>query len=342
MYVQASRIQRHLEYLQNRGVDTKPLYRQLELDQGVLMDPSGMMDFQSYRTVLDFALRQTNEPDYGLDFGNRPQIGGTISMMGASCKNLRESFIEGSKLFGVQGDYSNMEFLDDNYYPKLVYTQLDSWVLESPQTARLDVDIMFSFLNTILKVNSNNTIKPYKVHFAYDGPDNRARYQDIFGIMPEFEMSGNEMIFRREDLDIPMKAFNPETFNLLNSYLSSRLDQLTHGETVSDKVKRILHASFKYQFPDIETVAGKLNLSTRTLQRKLSEEQTSFKDLLQETLFGIASQLLKQEYLSVSEISDILGYSDIGNFSRSFKKYRGLSPIDYRAAFTSGNHGSST
>ena len=139
-----------------------------------------------------------------------------------------------------------------------------------------------------------------------------------------------------------MKAFNPETFSLLNTYLSSRLDQLAHGETVSDKVKRILHASFKYQFPDIETVAGKLSLSARTLQRKLSEEKTSFKDLLQETLFGIASQLLKQDHLSVTEISDILGYSDIGNFSRSFKKYTGLSPVDYRAGFTPGDHGSSS
>lgn len=336
MYIQASRIQNHIEYLGNRGVDTSPLYNQLGISKEELKNRAKMVDFGHYRTVLDFALRQTNDIAYGLDFGNQPQLGGTISMMGASCNNLRECFVEGSKLFKVQGDFADMQFVDDRYYPKLVYTLLQSWVIESPQTAKLDVDIMFSFLNIVLKLNSNNTVKPYKLLFEFPKPANAGRYVDLFGIMPDFETGTNEMIFHNEDLSIPMKAFNPETYQLLNQYLKTRLDQLSYSENMSDKVKRILHSSFKYQFPDIETVAGKLSLSSRTLQRKLSEEQTSFKDILQETLFGIAKQLLIQNHLSVSEISDMLGYSDLGNFSRSFKKYVGYSPVEFRAKKSGG------
>jgi AraC-like DNA-binding protein len=336
MYIQASRIQNHIEYLVNRGVNSSPLYKQLGISKEELKDRTKMIDFEHYRTLLDFALRQTNDIAYGLDFGKQPQLGGTISMMGASCKNLRESFVEGSKFFKAQGDFADMQFVDDKEYPKLVYKLLQSWVIESPQTARLDVDIMFSFINTVLKVNSNNTVKPYKLHFAFPKPTNTEKYFEIFGINPVFDTRVNEMIFHSDDLSIPMKAFNPETYQLLNQYLQTRLDHLSHSEKVTDKVKRILHSSFKYQFPDIETVAGKLSLSSRTLQRKLSEEQTSFKDILQETLFGIAKQLLLQDHLSVSEISDMLGYSDLGNFSRSFKKYVGNSPIEYKVK-ESGN-----
>ena len=84
------------------------------------------------------------------------------------------------------------------------------------------------------------------------------------------------------------------------------------------------------------SVAEKLNFSSRTLQRKLSDEATSFKEILQETRFGIAQQLLSQDHLSVSEIGFILGYSDLANFSRSFKKYSGKSPLEYKESFMKG------
>ena len=97
-------------------------------------------------------------------------------------------------------------------------------------------------------------------------------------------------MFDSSSLLIPMKAFNPETFDLLNCYMQSKLSQLGRNETTSEKVRRILHTSFKYQFPDMDTVAGKMNLSARTLQRKLSDERTSFKQILQDSKFGIAKK----------------------------------------------------
>ena len=138
------------------------------------------------------------------------------------------------------------------------------------------------------------------------------------------------MIFENSTLMMPMKAFNPETFKLLEEYLKNKLAQLAQTEKISDKVKRLLHSSFKYRFPDIDSVAEKLNLSARTLQRKLSDEKTTFKSILQETRLGIAKELLKQKALTISEISYMLGYSDLASFSRSFKNYFGESPLEFK------------
>lgn len=330
MFVHSSRIQKQFEYLTKMGIDISPLYKQADIPKDCKFEQDLFFDFEQYKTVLDFALRQTNNPEYGLDFGTQPQLGGTIGMMSASCSNLKEAFIQGTKFLKIQGDFAELKFEDDNHYPKLVYTPVESWSLENPQTAKLEVDAMFSFLNVILDINSNGGLKPYKLNFVCKKPQIIDKYIEVFGIEPKFETECNEMIFNNASLMIPMKAFNPETFMVLNQYLESRLTQLSTSEKLSDKVKRILHSSFKYQFPDIESVAEKLKITARTLQRKLSVEQTTFKDLLQETRFGIAKQLLKQDQFTVSEISYILGYSDIGNFSRSFKKYVGESPIEFK------------
>lgn len=328
MFVHSSRIQKQFEYLEKLGIDISPLYKQTDIPKDCKFEPELYFDFEQYKTILDFALRQTNNPEYGLDFGNQPQLGGTIGMLSASCKNLKEAFIQGAKFLKIQGDFAELEFCDDSSFPKIVYTPISSWIIENPQTVKLEVDAMFSFLNSILEINSNGNIKLYKLNFTCRKPENIEKYTELFKIKPAFETEQNEMYFHANSLMIPMKAFNSETFQILTKYLESKLIQLSNSEKLSDRIKKILHSSFQYQFPDIESVAERLNLTARTLQRKLSEEKTTFKDLLQETRFGIAKQLLIQNQLTVSEISYLLGYSDIGNFSRSFKKYVGESPVE--------------
>jgi AraC-like DNA-binding protein len=330
MFVHGSRIQKQFEYLEKSGIEILPLYSQTGISRDTVFDQDTIFDFEQYKVVLDFALRQTNNPEYGLDFGNQRQLGGTVGMLSASAKNLKEALLMGSKFLKTQGDFAELQFVDDDRFPKLVYTPVMAWVLESPQTAKLEVDAMFAFLNTILDINSNGTLKPLKLKLAFSKPQYPEKYREVFGIMPEFECEHNEMIFENAALLIPMKAYNPETFLVLSQHLESRLIQLSNSEKVTDKVKKVLYTSFKYQFPDIDSVAEKLNFSSRTLQRKLSEEDTSFKEVLQETRFGIAQQLLSQDHLTVSEISYILGYSDLANFSRSFKKYSGKSPLEYK------------
>lgn len=330
MFVHSSRIQRQLEYLSAAGIDINPICKQAGIPKEETFPPDKTFDFEQYKAVLEFALRQTNDPDYGLVFGSQPHIGGTVGMMSASCKNLKEAFKQGCNFLQLQGDFAELQFVDDAINPRLVYKLLESWMLDSPLTAKIEVDALFAFLNTILKINSNNSLIAKKINLAFPRPQNISKYEEVFGLCPNFDAAENEMIFDESTLLIPMKAFNRETYDLLYAHLQDQLSQLDHEETTKDKVRRILHASFRYQFPDMESVADKLNLSSRTLQRKLAGEQTSFKQVLQEARFEIAKKLLRQKALTVSEISFTLGYSDLGNFSRSFKKYMGVSPLEYR------------
>ena len=330
MFVHSSRILKQFEYLSILGIDTNPLYRQTGIEKQDLLNPDKTYDFDIYKIVLEFALRQTNNPHYGLDFGNQPQLGGTIGMMCASCSNIYEAFIQGSRFLQLQGDFAELKIIEEEKYIRLVYRLIDEWVIDSSYTAKLEIDAMFSFLNTIVKINSNNTINPGKISVFFQKPKDFEIYNSIFGIIPMFGKEVNEIVYDRKAMFFPMKAFNPEVFKVLNAHLKGQLLQLNTMETITRKVQRILYSSFKYQFPGIDMVADKLNISTRTLQRKLSDENTNFQLILQDAKFNIAKKLLKQNTLNISEISYTLGYSDIGNFSRSFKKYTGKSPQEYK------------
>ncbi len=330
MFVHSSRIKKQIEYLHSKGVNTDSLLKNAGFTETEIVDPEKVFSFEQFQQVMEFGMKQTGDSFYGLHFGQEPHIAGTVGMLCASCKNLKEAFNQGCKFFKIQGDFAEMSFVEHHQFPKIVYEINNAWLLNSPETALHEVDGMFAFLAVIAGVNSNGSVKPYRINLTHNKPKLFIEYEEVFGVIPYFNQLQNEMIFRERDLLIPMKAFNPETFGLLQSHMENQLRKMSSEESVADRVKTVLLSTIQYQFPDMETVASKLCLSPRTLQRYLSHENTSFKNILQETKFELARQLLKQNHLTISEVSFTLGYSELGNFSRSFKKVTGKSPQEYR------------
>jgi AraC-like DNA-binding protein len=330
MFVHSTRILKQLEYLSSLGISTQGLYDSADFTREETQDPDHTFSLEQFIQVLEFALEQTGDRYYGLKMGQEPHVAGTIGMLCASCKNLKQAFVQGCKYFQLQGDFAEIEFRDHKMHPAITYAVTQSWHLHSRETARHEVDAMFAFLATVLRINSNSTLVPYRINLSIEAPPDPEFYEQALGIMPHFSQAENEMIFNARDLLIPMKAFNPETYEVLKTHVESRLKQINNQILVSEKVKTILLSSLRYSFPDMETVASRLNVSSRTLQRMLSNENTSFKSVLQDTRHDLARNLLKQNDLSISEISFMLGYSDLGNFSRSFKRHSGTSPQEYR------------
>jgi AraC-like DNA-binding protein len=91
----------------------------------------------------------------------------------------------------------------------------------------------------------------------------------------------------------------------------------------------MLRQAEDYQ-PTLEDLAKILNITSRTLDRHLVKEDTSFRELSVRIRNERARQLLDEGKLAVSQVAYRLGYSDIANFSRSFKKVNGISPSEYQ------------
>jgi AraC-like DNA-binding protein len=82
--------------------------------------------------------------------------------------------------------------------------------------------------------------------------------------------------------------------------------------------------------PGQQQIAAALHVSNRTLQRKLREENTSFKELLKDTRMQLARKYLRSPGRSVVETAYLLGFSEPSTFSRAFKRWTGVAPAQYR------------
>jgi len=74
-------------------------------------------------------------------------------------------------------------------------------------------------------------------------------------------------------------------------------------------------------------------MSLRNLQRRLNEKGTSFKDILEDTRRTLALDYIKQSHLSLGEVSYLIGFSNLSNFNRAFKRWTGKTPGDYRSRY---------
>jgi AraC-like DNA-binding protein len=118
------------------------------------------------------------------------------------------------------------------------------------------------------------------------------------------------------------------------------LAKLSRQSRLVDDVRLFLLARPGF-FPDIEMVGERLDMSVRTLRRRLSEENTSFQEILDEVRFGLATEYLVETRLPLQEISILLGYSDPGNFTHSFKRWSGKAPSGFRVERQSTSNPSS-
>ena len=152
----------------------------------------------------------------------------------------------------------------------------------------------------------------------------------LFGINLSFDQPKSSIFFHRDCLDLPMLQqyyqWSPDHSHPFQSFFED--------EDPSDELLFSLKQSIAQYLPEgdvtIDKLASKLNVSRRTLQRRLSERNTSFLNVLQEVRSRVALRYLADDRLAITEIAFLLGYADQGSFSSAFKGWHGISPRDYR------------
>ena len=138
--------------------------------------------------------------------------------------------------------------------------------------------------------------------------------------------------FPVEVADRPSALHDPNLYRHVCQAGDEELERLQGS--VSAKVRHFLHVH-QPDWPSLDQVAQRLSMSRRTLLRKLESEKISYQQLLDEARNELACWYLRQSRLPLGHVAEKIGFSDQTNFSRSFKRWKGHSPKDYRKQFAS-------
>jgi AraC-like DNA-binding protein len=170
---------------------------------------------------------------------------------------------------------------------------------------------------------------PLAVSLMHGNEGLRRDYEQHFGCPLVFNAPHSELRMDAANLDNPMPLRDAETSTLCQQQCQLLLARMSKSSGFVDQVRQLIVARPGY-FPDIDYVAERLNTTSRTLRRRLTDENSSYQQILVEVRYQLACEYLGTSSLPLEEISVLLGYSTPGNFSHAFKHWHGSSPRQYR------------
>jgi AraC-like DNA-binding protein len=154
----------------------------------------------------------------------------------------------------------------------------------------------------------------------------------FFGCRIRTGATRNRLTLHRSDLDRSFVSFNEELLDILTPVLEQAVADRHVGRTLGESVKRILKQTMANGRPEIKEVAKALDMSERTLQRRLRDEGESFKSLLSQARHEQAVHLLSDSSLEIKEVAYLVGFEDQNSFYRAFRGWEGDTPANWRVS----------
>ena len=208
-----------------------------------------------------------------------------------------------------------------------------NFVLAHEEEPSVLVDVYFARMLSVSRRSMGHTIYPKRVEF-HRPEEHREVYESYFHCPVKFNATHNAIIFSMADIEQPLITYNADLLAAVAPQLETELSQRLPQDSIADRVKTVLKRLLAGHRPGIALVARDLRMSTRTLQRRLTEEGVSFQHLLQESRRELAHHYLLHSTLELNETAYLLGYEDANSFFRAFQAWEGTTPGQWRAANT--------
>jgi AraC-like DNA-binding protein len=176
---------------------------------------------------------------------------------------------------------------------------------------------------------------PEEIHFEHPRPGEWRQHSQAFAAPVYFGQRTNALIFRDDRLSQRMPQGDLRKANSLCDELV-KIGGGTGVLSLLDHVKGEIRSRLPEGIPYLETIAAALGLQRWTLQRRLADYGLSFSAAIDLVRRELAERHIRQRYVSILEMSDILGYSELSAFSRAFRRWFGVSPQKLRATLFAG------
>lgn len=163
----------------------------------------------------------------------------------------------------------------------------------------------------------------------YPDPGYGERYREIFKCAVYFDSGVTEVHYPASYLDFEIPTDDQEVHEVLEAVTATLSQKLSPDIDIVTSIRLAIREKAG-TFPSIEVIAQQLNMSSRTLSRQLRNSGTNFQRLLDDARREVAEDQLLHSQMSIQQIAESCGFRDAQNFSQAFKRWKGMSPSEFR------------
>ena len=311
--------------LESSGVDSCQVFAAAGINEALRNDPLKRLSLATITRLYRTCVEATGDPYFGLTVAKFMHAS-TMHALGyglLASTTLMDFCTRVQRHFRLVSQTARIDIVPSG---EEVYFRSVPLVEVCPESQ----DAWLGTLYRMMRLLYRDDFHPVAVELAHampgpgDGP-----YVELFGAPARFDCDGVTLVLPRADMDVPLRGACPELAQFNDNLAANYIAKLDRADVAANVRARIVEL-----LPSGECsrskVAAALCMSTSTLQQRLIERGTSFHELRNEVRRELACSYLRQSGVSVTEITFLLGFADVSNFTRAFKRWTGRSPTRFR------------
>ena len=318
--------------LERLGVDTAALLAEAGIDLKAMMDNDRRVPWETVVRFWNLAVEKSGNPAIGLEVVEdlQPTVYRSLGIALLCSSTLRDFMERFERFYALLSTQEKARLEDFGAYA----TFTDN--LEVPYTGAAlgcHCDAFAAFTVKFIRLVYKPDYAPLKVQMAWNPPpETLARHDEYFGCPIEYGSEHTVVHIAREDLDAVLTGANPDIAREQDHMALVVLEKLKELDLPTKVCSRLIEYLPSGDCSR-ERVARSLAMSESAFQKKLREEGTSYQELLDRTRAELAHHYLEQR-MSADEVAFLLGFSDCSSFTRAFKRWKGVTPSDYRKSLS--------
>jgi AraC-like DNA-binding protein len=318
-----STLPRRLEEL---GLSLENVLRQAGLPMGLFHQDKILVSTEEFFALYRGIAQANNDPGFGLKLGTEDRVEryDPIKIAALSARSFRDA-VQRLARYKQLTCPEEIRLVERGNECAVQFV----WLLAHEKEPPLLVDVCFAWIIAIAHRGIGRPLSPKRVEFQR-APAHRKIYEAHFRCPVKFKANQNALVFSKADIELPFVTYNAELLAIVAPQLEAELTEQLAQKTFSEQAKGVLKRLLAGERPGIQGLARELHLSTRTLQRRLTEQGISFQRLLEEARRELARHYLLHSSLELNETAYLLGYEDANSFFRAFHHWEGTSPGQWR------------
>lgn len=332
-YVRATELIGFEQLVECGEINAVSLLREAGIDPVALKRPDSLISARGFNLLHEVCAARLSRPNFGLEWtlatpDHFPNLG-PLMLLARLTSNLREFADATLNYWNYHTNAYRIQLLHDgeNGAGSFRYSDVSS----APSSRHLTEHWLANVVTVCRNVTSRHDENPMTVRFQHPRPQDISLHEKIFRCRLQFDASHTEIVFDPKTLDFETRGGFTVLKSVVGLYIRHRIHHLPiYDQTMTTTVSLAIPSMMGTGNCNVEFVSSSIGLSSKKLRRFLAAEGTTFSDILDGVRCNMAREYLRTSEAPVAHIAGLLDYSSTPPFTLAFKRWTGLSPLEFR------------
>jgi AraC-like DNA-binding protein len=323
-------------FCKSRNLDIAPAAERTGVDILKFKSNHAGISLTRFANLLELLALQADDDCFGLNFGQAFKMGdsGPFGFCLMNAPNLEAIVLNYQRFIPLTADYHSFGV---NYGPVAV----EIFWNYAPIIPKIDqyTDMMATLTHRVLRLAAGASWQPTRLELTRATPKSATLHRHVLCEYTLFGSQTNRIVFPNSQLLLPNPKSDSRMFAIMKEQCDVLLEKRNAKGTMLTELKKEILKRLKNGECKIGDIALALSIGERSLQRRLSQKNTSFEMLVEETRKELAKALLEMTELPLADVAEKVGYSGLPAFSRASKAWFGMAPSQLRRTAGIGKAG---